>query len=164
MVCFLSMFKGKIVKKSYALVLVLVVRMVRTEPYMQVSHFWDLAAHPRGMHPFNPVMLGIGRDPTASSILTPHNSCDLTPPMRGTQQIWNLVWQEGPYDNHTTPRTNPQTPREFGVDPRLGAVTLRAPSASREDSRPQTLLKFHRPSSLDYRARHRLPVNILDFD
>ena len=44
------------------LVLVLVVRMVRTEPYMQVSHFWDLAAHPRGMHPFNPVMLGIGRE------------------------------------------------------------------------------------------------------
>ena len=34
---------------------------------------------------------GIGRDPTASSILTPHNSCDLTPPMRGTQQIWNSV-------------------------------------------------------------------------
>ena len=87
--------------------LVLVVRMVRTEPYMQVSHFWDLAAHPRGMHPFNPVMLGIGRDPTASSILTPHNSCDLTPPMRGTQQNWSLVWQEGPYDNHTAPRTNP---------------------------------------------------------
>ena len=64
---------------------------VRTEPYMQVSHFWDLAAHPRGMHPFNPVMLGIGRDPTASSILTPHNSCDLTPPMRGTQQNRSLV-------------------------------------------------------------------------
>ena len=74
-----------------ALVLVLVVRMVRTEPYNASVPFWDLAAHPRGMHPFNPVKLGIGRDPTASSILTPHNSCDLTPPMRGTQQIWNLV-------------------------------------------------------------------------
>ena len=71
--------------------LVLVVRMVRTEPYNASVPFWDLAAHPRGMHPFNPVKLGIGRDPTASSILTPHNSCDLTPPMRGTQQSWNLV-------------------------------------------------------------------------
>ena len=38
-----------------------------------------------------PKRWGMGRDPTASSILTPHNSCDLTPPMRGTQQIWNLV-------------------------------------------------------------------------
>ena len=73
------------------LVLVLVVRMVRTEPYNASVPFWDLAAHPRGMHPFNPVKLGIGRDPTASSILTPHNSCDLTPPMRGTQQNWSLV-------------------------------------------------------------------------
>ena len=27
----------------------------------------------------------------ASSILTPHNSCDLTPPILGTQQNWNLV-------------------------------------------------------------------------
>ena len=27
-----------------------------------------------------------------------------------------------------------------------------------EDSRPQAILKFHRPSSLDYRARHGLPV------
>lgn len=35
----------------------------------------------------------------------PKNSYDLTPPMHGTQQIWNLVQQEGPYDNHTTPRT-----------------------------------------------------------
>ena len=33
------------------LVLVLVVRMVRTEPYNASVPFWDLAAHPRGMHP-----------------------------------------------------------------------------------------------------------------
>ena len=33
-----------------------------------------------------------GRDPMASSILTPHKSCDLTPPlMFRTQQNWNLV-------------------------------------------------------------------------
>ena len=62
--------------------------------------------------------------------------------MRGTQQIWNLVWQEGSYDNHSAPQ-------EFGIDPRLGAATLRALVA---------ILKFHRPSSLDYRARYGLPV------
>ena len=78
---------------------------------MQKSHCGDLAAHPMGLHPFNPDNMGIGRDPMASSILTPHKSCDLTPPMRGTQQIWNLVWQEGPYDNHTAPRTNPHPQR-----------------------------------------------------
>ena len=69
-----------------------------------------------GWTPFNQEVgvtdcLGLGRDPTASWILTPHNSCDLTPPMRGTQQNWNLVWQEGPYDNHTAPRTNPHPQR-----------------------------------------------------
>ena len=52
------------------------------------------------------------------------------------------------------------------IDPRLGAAALRAPAASREDSRPQAILKFHRPSSLDYRARHGpktsdVPVRIL---
>ena len=50
------------------------------------------------------------------------------------------------------------------IDPRLGAAALRAPAASREDSRPQAILKFHRPSSLDYRARHGLPVGILLFE
>ena len=43
---------------------------------MQVFHCWDLAAHPRHLHPFNPDKLRIGRDPTATLILTPHNSCD----------------------------------------------------------------------------------------
>ena len=45
-----------------------------------------------------------------------------------------------------------------GIDPRLGAATLRAPAASREDSCPQAILKLHRPNSLDYRARHGLLV------
>ena len=59
----------------------------------------------------------------------------------------------------TTPPPGPtRTPRGFGLDPRLGAAATRAPAASREDSRPQAILKFHRPSSLDYRARHGLPV------
>ena len=39
------------------------------------------------------IMPGKGRDPIASSILTPHKSCNLIPPMRGTQQNWNLVCQ-----------------------------------------------------------------------
>ena len=43
------------------------------------------------------------------------------------------------------------------IDPRLGAAALRAPAASKEDSRAQAILKFHLPSSLDYRARHGLP-------
>ena len=50
------------------------------------------------------------------------------------------------------------TSRGFRIDPLLSAVTLRAPAASREDSRPQAILKFHCSSSLDYRARHGLPV------
>ena len=51
----------------------------------------------------------------------------------------------------TTPPPVPTcTPRGFGIDPRLGAVALRAPAAYREDSRPQAILKFHHPSSLDY--------------
>ena len=37
-------------------------------------------------------------------------------------------------------------------DPRLGAAALRAPVASKEDSRPQAILKFHHTSSLDYKA------------
>ena len=40
------------------------------------------------------------------------------------------------------------------TDPRLGAAALRAPAASKEDSRLQAILKFHRFSSLDYKARH----------
>ena len=32
-----------------------------------------------------------------------------------------------------------------GIDPRLDASALRAPAASRDDSRPQAILKFHRP-------------------
>ena len=37
-------------------------------------------------------------------------------------------------------------------------VAPRAPAASRKDSRSQAILKFHHPSSLDYRVRHELPV------
>ena len=60
----------------------------------------------------------------------------------------------------TTPPPGPTyTPGGVGIDSRLGAAALRAPATSKVDSRPQIILKFHRPSSLDYRARHGLPVN-----
>ena len=57
------------------------------------------------------------------------------------------------------PQDEPATPGGFGIDPRLDAAALRAPAASREDSRPQAILKLQRPSSFDYRARHGPPVN-----
>ena len=44
------------------------------------------------------------------------------------------------------------------IDPRLGATTLRAPAASREDSRPQAILKFQPRNSFDYRVRHEPQV------
>ena len=59
----------------------------------------------------------------------------------------NVVW-EG-----TAP------PGGFGIDSRISAATPRAPAALRESSLPQAILKLHRSSSLDYRARHKLLVN-----
>ena len=62
------------------------------------------------------------------SMLTPQNSFDLTPPMSRTLQIWNLVWQEGPYDNHTAPKTNPHPQGGLGNPPpppcRIGLMYL----------------------------------------
>ena len=61
----------------------------------------------------------------------------------------------------TTPPPGPtRTPRGFGIDPRLGAAALRVPAASREDSHTQAFLKFHHTSSLDYKARHGLLVDV----
>ena len=40
------------------------------------------------------------------------------------------------------------------INPRLGAAALRAPAASREDSRPQAILKFQPRNSFDYRVRY----------
>ena len=40
------------------------------------------------------------------------------------------------------------------IDPRLGAAALRAPAASKEDSRPQAILKFQPRNSFDYRVRY----------
>ena len=77
--------------------------------------------------------------------------------MRETKQvgIWSEMgsfWQPHP--------TQDQPPGGFEIDSRIGAATPRAPAASMEDSRPQAILKFHRLSSLDYRVRHELPVQL----
>ena len=58
----------------------------------------------------------------------------------------------------TPPPELTRTPRGIGINPRPGAAALRAPADSREDSCPQAILEFHCTSSLDYRARHGLPV------
>ena len=64
----------------------------------------------------------------------------------------------------TTPNPGPtRTPKGVEIDFRIGAATLRAPAASMEDSRPQAILKFHRLSSLDYRACHGLPVGYISY-
>ena len=51
----------------------------------------------------------------------------------------------------TMPPQDQPTPLEgIGSDPRLSAVTTMVPAASREDS----ILKFYRSSSLDYKAHY----------
>ena len=78
--------------------------------------------------------------------------------MRGTKQVG--IWSEmGSFWQPHPTQDQPAPPEGFEIDSRIGAAAPRAPAASKEDSRPQAILKFHRPSSLDYRARHRLPVN-----
>ena len=49
-------------------------------------------------------------------------------------------------------------PRPCHIRLQGSAATIGAPAILLEDSRPQAILKFHLPSSLDYRARHGLPV------
>ena len=53
----------------------------------------------------------------------------------------------------TTPNPGPtRAPGGFGIDSRIGAATTRAPAASREDYRPQAILKFQLHNSFDYRV------------
>ena len=68
--------------------------------------------------------------------------------------------------NHPKPHPTldqPAPPGDFEIDPRIGVAGPRALAASMDDSHPQAILKFHRPSSLDYRARHRLQVCMISF-
>ena len=45
-------------------------------------------------------------------------------------------------------------PGGFGIDSMIDAAALRAPAASRENSCPQTILKFQPHNSFDYRVRY----------
>ena len=45
------------------------------------------------------------------------------------------------------------------INPRLGAAALRAPAASREDSRPQAILKLQPRNSFDYRVCNEPQLN-----
>ena len=48
------------------------------------------------------------------------------------------------------------------IDPRLGAAALRAPAASKEDSRSQAILKFQPRNSFDYRVRYKHHLEIIN--
>ena len=52
---------------------------------------------------------------------------------------------------YTTPRSRPAS-RPCHIRLQGSAATIGAPAILLEDSRPQAILKFHCPSSLDYRA------------
>ena len=52
--------------------------------------------------------------------------------------------------------------RGVGIDPRLGAAILRAPAASKEDSRPQTILKFQPCNCFDYRVRYEPQIGPIE--
>ena len=56
--------------------------------------------------------------------------------------------QEGPMTT-TLPPGPARSSGGFGIDPRLGAAALRAPSAFREDSRSQAILKFYSSLTLE---------------
>ena len=79
--------------------------------------------------------------------------------MRGTKQVgiqseMGSFWQPNPTQDQLAP------PEVFEIDSRIGAAAPRPPAASKEDSCPQAILKFHRLSSLDYRALHGPSVDI----
>ena len=73
--------------------------------------------------------------------------------MRVTKQVGisseiRSFWQPNPTQDQPAPQEG------FEIDSRIDAAALRAPTVSKEDSRPQAILKFRPPSSLDYKARH----------
>ena len=55
----------------------------------------------------------------------------------------------------------PAPPGGFGINPRLGAAALRAPAASKEDSRPQAILRFQPRNTFDYRVRYEPKFGLL---
>ena len=77
--------------------------------------------------------------------------------MSGTKQV--EIWSDSSVLMSTT--FQPVPPGKVLIDSRLGAVATRASVASREDSNPQAILKFHGPASLDYRTYHGLDLGYL---
>ena len=65
--------------------------------------------------------------------------------MRGAKQNWSLDWQ----------LRHPQDQPRFEIDPSLGAVSTMIPAASREDSRPQAILKFQPRNTDDDKVKTR---------
>ena len=60
----------------------------------------------------------------------------------------------------TTPPPWPTcTPGWCRIDPGLGAAATRVPAASREDYRPQAILKLQPRNSFDYRVRYEPQLN-----
>ena len=55
----------------------------------------------------------------------------------------------------TLPPGPTHAPGGFGIDHRLGAAALRAPAASREDSRANAILILQPRNSFDYRVRYK---------
>ena len=58
------------------------------------------------------------------------------------------LWQPHPTQDQPAPQGG------FGIDSRIGAAAPRAPAASRENSRPQAILKFQPCNSFDYRVSY----------
>ena len=73
--------------------------------------------------------------------------------MHQTKQVG--IWSEfGSFWNPPPTQDQPAPAESFEIDSRIGAAAPRAPTVSKVDSRPQAILKFRPPSSLDYKARH----------
>ena len=62
-------------------------------------------------------------------------------------------WQPHPTQDQSAP------PRGFGIDSKIDAAALRAPAASREEYRPQAILKLKPRNSFDFRVRHEPQFN-----
>ena len=76
--------------------------------------------------------------------------------MINTTNVWNSAEVElgltgGSLWQPHCPRTNPGG---VGIDPRLGVAAPWAPGASKKDSCPQAIFKFHPRNSFDYRLRY----------
>ena len=73
--------------------------------------------------------------------------------MHRTKQVG--IWSEmGSFWQPQPTQDQPAPPEEFEIDSRIGAAAPRAPAASKENSRPQAILKFQPRNSFDYRVRY----------